>query len=64
MAMSMKAKKALVCKLAFPKLLIDAWPDHKIESGIAHTTITKNIVFQALFGQSATKVPSSNKINF
>lgn len=63
-ATSMTAKEAFVCKSAFPKPPSDSRPDPRIESGIAHPTITKDIVSHALFSQSVTKAPGPNKINF
>ena len=63
-ATSMKAKEALVRKSAFPKPPSDSHPDPEIEPGSAHLAITENIVYHALFSQSATKAPEPNKINF
>lgn len=63
-ATSMKAKEALVRKSAFPKLPSDFRPDQRIEPGIAHVTITEDIVCKALVNQSATKAPGPNKISF
>ena len=60
----MKAKEALVRKSAFPKPPTNSRPDPEIELGVAHLTITEDIVFHALFSQSATKAPGPNKINF
>ena len=61
---SMMAKEALVRKSAFPKPPSDSRSDPRIEPGIAHATITKDIISHALFSQSATKAPGPNKINF
>ena len=64
MAVSIKAKKALVRRLAFPKL-----PSNLIEAlvtlfGLAYTKITEEVVTQAIMTQATTKAPNVNKINF
>ena len=43
----MMAKEALVRKLAFQKPPSDSRPDPKIEPGIAHATITEDIISHA-----------------
>ena len=63
-AVSIKAKKSLVRRSAFPKP-----PPNLVEYLVSpykllHTKVTKEVVAQALMTQSATKAPVSNKINF
>lgn len=60
----MKAKKALVCKLAFPKPPKSLQPEPVVLPGIAYKRVTKVEVANALMFQSATKAPGPDKINF
>lgn len=60
----MKAKEALVKRLAFPKP-----PPNLLEPpvnlcGLAHIKITKETIDQALTNQAATMAPSPDKVNF
>ncbi len=64
MAVSMKAKEALVRRSAFPKPPPNLFEPLVIPFGLAHTKITEEIVAQALTTQVATKAPDSDKINF
>lgn len=64
MAVSMKAKEALVRKSAFPKPPINLYELPAIPSGSAHTKITEDVVAQALMSQAATKAPGPDMINF
>lgn len=63
-AKSMKTKKSLIRKSAFPKPPFDSRPDPNIKPGTAHITITKDIISQVLLGQLATKASGLHKINF
>lgn len=60
----MKAKKALVRRLAFPKLPPNLLKLLVISCGLVHTKITKETVAQALTIQAATKASSPDKLNF
>lgn len=62
--MFIKAIKALICKSTFLKSPINSQPNRKIELRIAHITITKDIVAQALLNQSDIKALDLDKINF
>ncbi len=63
-AVSMKAKEALVGKSAFPRPPPNFLETPAIPLGLAHTKITEEIVGQALLTQAATKAPGPDKINF
>ena len=64
MAVSMKAKKALVQKSAFSKLPTNLIEPPVMFFGSAHMKINEKVVGQALLTQAATKAPSLDKINF
>lgn len=59
----MKVKKALIRKPAFLKPPHSRKPELKKEPGIAHLTVTEDIVAKVIVIQSATKIPGPNKIN-
>lgn len=59
----MKAKEALVRKSAFPKPPNNFGPDPITSPGMAHVTITGDMVFKAFMSQSAAKAPGPDKIN-
>ena len=61
-AVSMKAKEALVRKSAFPKpsAICEVPPN----IGTAHVKVTEEIVARALMTQVAAKAPGPDKINF
>lgn len=61
---SMKKKKALVCKLTFLKSPRNIGPKPHIRIGIANTNIIKEKIFYLLTLQSAKKAPGLDKINF
>ena len=63
-AVSMKAKEALVRQSVFPKPPTSLVQTPVISSGLAHTKITEAIVAQALVTQARTKAPGPDKINF
>ena len=63
-AVSMKAKEALVRKSAFPRPPPNFLETPAIPLGLAHTKITEKTVGQALLTQAATKAPGPDKINF
>lgn len=56
--------KTIVRKSAFLNLHSNSGLDSRIKPGIAHVSITKDKVYYALFGQSASKAISHNKMNF
>ena len=60
----MKAKEALVCKSVFLSLPKSVYSKPVIMSGVAHQTVTKNIIYKALMTQSISKAPWPVKINF
>lgn len=60
----MKAKEALVCKSAFPKLSTNLAELPGLFSEIAHMNITEKVVTQTLMTQAAMKAPRPDKINF
>lgn len=63
-AVSMKAKKALVCKSAFPSPPVSSHNKPIVHSEVAHKTVTNDIVDKSLMTQSSVKVPGQDKINF
>ena len=63
-AVSMKAKEALVRKSAFPRPPPNFLKTPAIPLGLAYTKITEETVGQTLLTQAATKAPGSDKINF
>lgn len=63
-AISMKAKEALVRRSAFPKPPKSLRPEPVVLPGIAHKGVTEVKVANALMFQSATKAPGPDKINF
>ena len=63
-AVSMKAKEALVHKSAFPKPPTNLAERPSLFSGIAHMKVTEKAVSQALMTQAAIKAPGLDKINF
>lgn len=64
MAVFIKAKKALIQRSAFSKLLTNLVKLSVISFALAHTKITKEVVAYALMTQATIKVFSLNKINF
>ena len=64
MALSMKAKKALIQKLAFSKPFTNLIKSPVPFFGLAYTKITEKVVAQALITQAAIKAPGLDKINF
>lgn len=62
--MFIKAKKALIQRLAFLKLPINLVQIPVISFELAHTKVTKEIVAQALLTQIANKALGLNKFNF
>lgn len=60
----MKAKEALVKRLAFPKPSPNLFEPPVNLCGLAHTKITEETVDQALTNQAATMASSPDKINF
>ena len=64
LAVSMKAKEALIRKSAFPKPLPNFLETSTIPLGLAYTKITKDTMGQTLLTQAATKGPRLDKINF
>ena len=63
-AVSMKAKEALVRKSALLRPPPNFLETPAISLGLAHTKITEETVGQALLTQAATKAPGPDKINF
>lgn len=63
-AVSMKAKEALVHKSAFPKLSINLAEPIDLFSGVAHKKVMEKVVSQALMTQAIMKTSRSDKINF
>ena len=63
-AVTMKAKEALVRKSAFAKPLIGLAEPPVISPGMAHIKVTEEAVSQGLMTQAAMKAPGPNKINF
>ena len=63
-ATSMKAKEALVCKSAFPSPPKCGYSEPVIIPGVAHQTVTKDIIYEALMTQSTSKALGPDKINF
>ena len=47
-ATSMRAKEALVCQSAFPSPLASLFSEPVIMPGVAHQTITKDMIHKAL----------------
>ncbi len=64
MAVSMKAKEALIQRSALPKPPINLIEPLVTPFGSAHSKITKEVVALALIAQSTTKVSGLDKINF
>ncbi len=64
MAVSMKAKEALVPRSAFPKPPTNLVKPPVTSFGPAHTKITEEVIAQAFMTQVATKAPGPDKINF
>ena len=64
MAVSMKAKEALVRRSAFPKPPTNLVEPPVTSFGSAHTKISEEVVGQALMTQAATKASGPDKINF
>ena len=64
MAVSMKAKEALVRQVAFPRPPPNLLEPPAIPLGLAHTKITEETMAQALLTQAVTKAPGPDKINF
>ncbi len=60
----MKAKEALVRRLAFPKPSPNPVKPLVSLNGLFHTKVTEEVVAQALMTQEATKAPDPDKINF
>ena len=63
-AITIKAKQALVCKSAFPKPPIGLAEPPVISLGMAHIKVTEETVSQALMTQAAIKALGPDKINF
>ena len=63
-ATSMKDKKTLVRKTAFPPSPKSSLREPRIPAGTAHLNITKEQVYSALMAQSTKKAPGPDKINF
>lgn len=63
-ATTMKAKKALVWKLTFPKPLVSLKPESYIISGTIYTKVTIEVIRSALIIQTIAKISKPNKINF
>ena len=63
-AVSIKAKKALVWKSAFLKSSPNFFKTPAIPLGLAHAKIIEKTVGQILLTQVSTKAPGPNKINF
>ena len=63
-AITMKDKKVMVQRTAFPPPPKSLLREPRISNGIAHTTITKELVYNALIAQSTQKAPGPDKINF
>lgn len=63
-AISMKDKKALVRKNAFPPPPKNDLRQPKISKSVAHQKISQYQVYCALVAQSIKKAPGPDKINF
>ena len=61
---SIKAKKALVRRLGFPKPPPNSDKSLVSPYRLLHIKVTEKVVAQALMIQSAPKAPSPDKINF
>ena len=64
MAVSMRAKEALIWISAFPKPLANLVEPLVTSFGSAHTKINEEVVGQALMTQAATKASGPDMINF
>ena len=64
MTVFIKAKKALVRKLAFFKQLPNLLKLLNNSHGSFHTKVIEKVEAQALMTQETTEAPNSNKINF
>ena len=62
--MSMKEKEKLVCKTAFPSPPKSNHDEPVVTPGVAHQTVTKEVIYKALKTQSTSKAPEPDKINF
>ena len=63
-AITMKDKEVMVQRTAFPPPPKSPLREPRISKGTAHTTITKELVYNAPIAQSTQKAPGPNKINF
>lgn len=63
-ATSMKDKKTLIRKTAFPPPPKSSTREPRIPAGTAHLSITKDQVYNALIAQFTKKAPGPDKINF
>lgn len=64
MAISIKAKKAMIQRSTFPKPLTNLCQTLAILSGLVHTHVTEELVAQELMTQLVTKAFGIDKINF
>ena len=63
-ATSMKAKEALVRRSAFPSLPKSFHDEPVVMPGVAHQTVTEDMINKALMTQSTSKAPGPDKFNF
>lgn len=63
-ATSMKAKEAMVRRSAFPSPPTSFHDEPVVMPGVAHQTVTEDVINKALMTQSMSKAPGPDKFNF